>query len=34
VLLVQSHAPFADVLPGREFNSEDFLQSIFLQAQP
>nr|WP_294545949.1 toll/interleukin-1 receptor domain-containing protein [uncultured Rhodopila sp.] len=34
VLLVQSHAPFADVLPGREFVSEDFLNPIFLPARP
>jgi hypothetical protein len=33
VLLVQSHAPFADVLPGREFISEDFLHPVFLPAQ-
>jgi len=36
-LLVQSHAPFSDILPGAEFNSEDFLRQIDLSivvAQP
>lgn len=33
-LLVQSHAPFAELLPGREFNSEDFLEPVVLRAQP
>jgi hypothetical protein len=33
-LLVQSHAPFAELLPGAEFISEDFLDPVFLQAQP
>jgi hypothetical protein len=30
VLLVQSHARFAEILPGAEFNSEDFLRQIQL----
>ncbi len=33
-LLVQSHAPFAELLPGAEFNSEDFLDPIFLRVRP
>jgi hypothetical protein len=33
-LLIQSHAPFAELLPGAEFNSEDFLDPVFLRAQP
>jgi hypothetical protein len=30
VLLIQSHARFAEILPGAEFNSEDFLRPIEL----
>jgi hypothetical protein len=32
-LLVQSHAPFAELLPGREFTSEDFLEQVVLVAE-
>jgi len=31
-LLVQSHAPFTELLPGAEFSSEDFLEPVFLRA--
>jgi hypothetical protein len=33
-LLVQSHAPFSELLPGREFTSEDFLEPVDLRSQP
>jgi hypothetical protein len=33
-LLVQSHARFAELLPGRAFISEDFLEPVVLRAQP
>ena len=32
VLLIQSHVRFAEILPGAEFNSEDFLRQIELKA--
>ena len=31
-LLVQSHAPFTELLPGAEFGSEDFLEPVLLRA--
>jgi hypothetical protein len=30
-LLVQSHTPFAELLPGREFSSEDLLEPVVLR---
>jgi hypothetical protein len=34
VLLVQSHAPVAKLLPGAAFSSEEFLVPVFLRAHP